>query len=160
MTAARQRLSRWLVLAMICCQVCGTAQAAGFHNAPLPVAGASGAFALVPAAVGGAEETGNTDPFIDRNHVVLGCLFGTALGFVIVNFSPIADWSYYEGWSVGIWAMASRGALGCSFGLLAGVMFSAIRSTARSIGDAWDDAYAAVIDTVDKPFIPEAALAE
>lgn len=139
MSRARTRLGWLLALMMSLAPV--AAEAHGFGGWAVGTAGGSGGSVLIVPVASGPPLESEQAPFIDNNTVFLSCLFGAAIGFAMVNFNPVASWSYYEGFPMGPWALVSRGGLGCYFGLLFGVVASAIHSTGTALERTWDELF-------------------
>ena len=77
-------------------------------------------------------------PFIDKNVVFLSCASGSSVGALITGLPPVMGWIPYAGWPTQVTSLALRMALGCYYGLMAGVAASGTYSLTRMAGEAWD----------------------
>ncbi|MEI6556932.1 MAG: hypothetical protein WCO00_00885 [Rhodospirillaceae bacterium] len=80
-------------------------------------------------------------PFIDQNVVFLTCASGASLGALITGLPPVIGWIPYSGWPTQVSSLVLRMALGCYYGLMAGVAASGTYSLTRMAGEAWDSLF-------------------
>ncbi len=82
----------------------------------------------------GVQQSADTAvPAIDTNIVYLSCMAGVSLAALYVAMPPIYDWTNYDGWIPGMWAIASRGLLGCYYGMVLGILYSGAESGVDSM---------------------------
>ena len=80
-------------------------------------------------------------PFIDQNVVFLTCASGASLGALVTGLPPVMGWIPYSGWPTQVTSLALRMALGCYYGLMAGVAASGTYSLTRMAGETWDSLF-------------------
>lgn len=140
-------LTRTIKALLLPILVCAVAIPLGLHGsagqstarAQNPVG--DGAPALATPEPEAAPEAAPGNEIITGTSVFFGCAIGAAGGVVATALPPIAGWAMVAGALPGVAALFLTAGVGCSVGVVGGVIVSTVTWMADRVGKTWDETF-------------------